>query len=160
MTKEKPKNHHSYFLKQISFTDSNQKPIEISSIQAERRVSTGIVAPIQKPKVNKTMMRSNFRLIAWFLALPALLLPLIYVFGIVKVESNFVVVQTVTAERRSSSQNPNPPTPTARQQNGTSNTETSPNEYNLMEETYGRKWDKDRAAMYLLPNDCTMGMCV
>ncbi|KAI9559231.1 hypothetical protein GHT06_016020 [Daphnia sinensis] len=92
------------------------------------------------------MMRSDFRLMACFLALTALLLPLFYVFGIVKVESNFVVVRTMAREHQFK----------AHQQNATSNTESLPITYNLMEETYGPKWNKDRAAMYLSSNDCTM----
>lgn len=97
-------------------------------------------------------MRLNFTLIVRLLALPTLLLPFFYITGIMKVEFNFVVERTVGVYS---------PTPETHQQNGTSNTESLSVEYNLMEDTYGRKWDKDRAAsMHLSSNDCTMGMCV
>ncbi|KAK4010383.1 hypothetical protein OUZ56_019527 [Daphnia magna] len=104
-------------------------------------------------------MRLNFTLIVRLLALPTLLLPFFYITGIMKVEFNFVVERTVGAagQDRSSPQNLYSPTPETHQQNGTSNTESLSVEYNLMEDTYGRKWDKDRAAsMHLSSNDCTM----
>uniref|UniRef100_A0A0N8DYR3 Uncharacterized protein n=1 Tax=Daphnia magna TaxID=35525 RepID=A0A0N8DYR3_9CRUS len=104
-------------------------------------------------------MRLNFTLIVRLLALPTLLFPFFYITGIMKVEFNFVVERTVGAagQDRSSPQNIYSPTPETHQQNGTSNTESLSVEYNLMEETYGRKWDKDRAAsMHLSSNDCTM----
>ena len=118
--------------------------------------------------------------------LPALLLSLLYMFSLIKTKSEFIYHQRgiiVTQEMVSHTQqvirkkpkyvclsvahykntnfkSSSEPITTASPQEertATTSAELSPNKYNLMEETYGRKWSESPADMHLFSTDCTIG---
>jgi hypothetical protein len=47
-----------------------------------------------------------------------------------------------------------------KEKKATTSAEPSPNKYNLMEETYGRKWSESPANMHLFSTDCTIGTII
>ena len=121
---------------------------------------------------------------------PALFLSLLYMFSLIKTKSEFIYHQRgiiVTQEMVSHTQqvirkkpkyvclsvahykNKNcksssePITTTASPQEERTvitSAEPSPNKYNLMEETYGRKWSESPANMHLFSTDCTIGTII
>ena len=121
--------------------------------------------------------------------LPALLLSLLYVFSLIKTKSEFIYHQRgiLTEEMlshtqqvirkkpkyvclsvahykikncKSSSEPITTAASTQEERTATTSAEPSPNKYNLMEETYGRKWSESPANMHLFSTDCTIGTII
>nr|CAH0110633.1 unnamed protein product [Daphnia galeata] len=96
--------------------------------------------------------------------LPALLLSLLYMFSLIKTKSEFIYHQRgiiVTEEmlshtQQSSSEPITTTVSTQEEKTAITSAEPSPNKYNLMEETYGRKWSESPANMHLFSTDCTI----